>query len=161
MRLLIAGLVVASTAAAGAQRSPLQPTSKPAQPTKPAVVIGCLEARPGAAGFTLTTTEAELKANVPGTSDTARSPQAIPPKPVVKTVIYTVTSPAAIDLAGHVGHTVEIVGSEPPRKKAADAPDKSGSPSPTPSPPATEIVARELRVISVRTVANTCYVHGR
>src|SRR6266516_7252466 len=108
MRLAMAGLIVASTAAAGSQSSSAQPPSKPPQPAKPVVVIGCLAEKRGGAEFTLTTTEADVKA-----SKTAKPEVAAPAKPDVKTVVYTVTSPSGIDLRRHAGHTVEIIGTEP------------------------------------------------
>ena len=144
---LAAGLIVASTVAAGAQTSSQAPsaTSRQSAP-KPAKATGCLAAGAAADTFTLTTVEADLKPNPVGTS---------------KTVIYTLTPQPGVDLSAHIGHTVEVSGMEPPAKQTATTTDQSRRSTPATlasTTPKTEIVARRMRVSAVKMVAADCHI---
>ena len=159
---LAAGLIVASTVAAGAQTSSQAPsaTSRQSAP-KPAKATGCLAAGAAADTFTLTTVEADLKPNPVGTAGVAGSPEGGAPKPDVKTVIYTLTPQPGVDLSAHIGHTVEVSGVEPPAKPVASATDQSRPSTPATLPsttPRTEFVARRMRVSAVKMVAADCHI---
>ena len=154
---LAAGLIVASTVAAGAQTSSQAPsaTSRQSAP-KPAKATGCLAAGAAADTFTLTTVEADLKPNPVGTAGVAGAP-----KPDVKTVIYTLTPQPGVDLSAHIGHTVEVSGMEPPAQQTAGTTEQSRSSPPatlTSTTPKTEIVARRMRVSAVKMVAADCHI---
>src|SRR5206468_798755 len=114
---IAAGLIVASTVAAGAQTSSQPPTATSSQSAgNQAKVSGCLAAGPVRDTFTLTTVEADLKPNPVGTSGVAGLPEGGVPKPDVKTVIYTLMPQPGVNLSSHIGHTVEVTGIEPPEK---------------------------------------------
>ena len=159
---LAAGLIVASTVAAGAQTSSQAPSATSRQSTpKPAKATGCLAAGAAADTFTLTTVEADLKPNPVGTAGVAGSPEGGAPKPDVKTVIYTLTPQPGVDLSAHIGHTVEVSGMEPPAQQTAGTTEHSrrSPPATLASPmPKTEIVARRMRVSAVKMVAADCHI---
>jgi len=159
---IAAGLIVASTVAAGAQTSSQPPTATSSQSAgNQAKVSGCLAAGPVRDTFTLTTVEADLKPNPVGTSGVAGLPEGGVPKPDVKTVIYTLMPQPGVNLSSHIGHTVEVTGIEPPEKQApsAAAQGRSATP-PTPVAMATrpEIVARQMRVNTVKMIAAECHI---
>ena len=168
---IAAGLIIASTVAAGAQTSSQQMSATAVQPAgKPAKVGGCLAAGPAANTFTLTTAEADLKPNPVGTSGVAGAPEGGAPTPEVKTVIYTLTAQPGVDLSAYIGHTVEVSGTELPGKQTASTTEQSRStttvtgvagthPAPTgPTTAKTEIVARRMNVSAVKTVAIDCHI---
>jgi hypothetical protein len=158
---LAAGLIVASTVAAGAQTSSQAPSVAALQSApKPAKATGCLAAGATADTFTLTTVEADLKPNPVGTSGVAGSPEGGAPKPDVKTVIYTLTPQPGVDLSAHIGHTVEVSGIEPPARQTVGTTEHSrnSTPATLASTPKTEIVTRRMRVSAVTMVTAECHI---
>jgi hypothetical protein len=167
---IAAVLIVVSTVVAGAQSSSQHVSASAGAPIGPrATVGGCLAAGPTATTFTLTTAEADLKAI--GPIGVAGSPEAGASKPDVKTVVYTLTPQPGVDLAAHIGHTVEVSGTEPPGNETASTPEKSRNTTPVtgmagehPAPTVQttarpEIVARRMNVSAVKMVANDCRIH--
>ena len=167
---IAAVLIVVSTVVAGAQSSSQQASAPGSvQAGTRAAVSGCLAAGPTAGTFTLTTAEADLTA-VGTTGGTAASPEGGAPKPDVKTVIYTLTPRPGVDLAAHIGHTVEVSGTEPPAAHTGSTAENSRNTTPAggavehrtataQTTARTEIVARRLTVSAVKMVANDCHIH--
>jgi hypothetical protein len=158
MRMLIA---VACAAALSASVS-AQSNSAQAAPG-PVAAKGCLTQGPAPNQFTLTSSEEPTAGAVAGTSGTT------PAKTTVKTVTYTLTPAADVDLKSHVGHTVEVHGTEsaplaeasasattPSTTAAGDVP--GGAKAKVQTSAKADIVIKQLEVTSVRMVSDTCTV---
>lgn len=136
--------------------TPSSPAQPPASPTSPypssqsaqsdragkeMKITGCVQAGTSANSFELT----NVKKGMSDSPSAAASPSADTASKNVK-----LTAASGVDLAAHVGHTVEVSGSW---AKAGDAPGASAA---TPSASASGSGAKEFTVKSVKMVSSTC-----
>jgi hypothetical protein len=156
--------IVASVSVAAQATTPSAAQAARPQPAaNPLVVKGCLA--PGAVpnAFTLTTTAELSQPSQPAPTGTSGT------KPVAKTIVYTLQPGANVDLAPHVGHQVEITGTD--TGGSAEATASQSTPATT-APGArttdakpmvktsetTDIVAKTLNVTGVKMIAASCDV---
>lgn len=152
-------------AAQGQQQRPSS-SSQPPQ-TGTVTVTGCLVAGPNNS-FTLTTADtsgssAGSSSNTEATGTTATTPAG---SKVVKTITYALSPGSNVDLKGNAGHKVQVTGTATPAQASASSTDASattgiaqGTSGKTPVVQTTaqaQIVARQLTVNSVKTVAAKC-----
>jgi hypothetical protein len=131
------------------------PQSTPPQPAAaatPVVVIGCLQSAKvnGQDQFTLTA------------KDTNRA------EGDVKTLSYVLVPAAGADLASHAGQRVEVTGAEAPgAAEATEADTTRSTQKPTGTTGATptvetktraDVIVRQLKVTSIKTVTGDCRV---
>jgi hypothetical protein len=134
--------------------TPSSPAQPPASPTSPypssqsadragkeMKITGCVAAGTSANSFELT----NVKKGMSESPSAAAAPAADTASKNVK-----LTAASGVDLAAHVGHTVEVTGSW---AKAGDAPGASAA---TPSASASGSGAKEFSVKNVKMVSSTC-----
>ena len=140
------------------------PASHSGQPTassdKSVTVTGCLSAAPDQKTFTLSTAPSAR-----GTSGETSGTSA----PGAATITYTLTPSGSVDLKSHVGHTVQVTGTEAPGQDtvvshtatehgAAAAESTPGKQPVVKTQEQAKIVARQLTVSSVKMIAADCRV---
>jgi hypothetical protein len=124
-------------------------------------VTGCVAAGPNNT-FTLT---GPAPKNEPPLGTTATTPAG---EKVAKTVTFTLTGDKAAELKSHVGHTVEVTGTESAPQATAQVNEKTSAPAGTsgtagaatkPKVETTaqaQIVTRPLAVTSLKMVSSSC-----
>ncbi len=149
-----------------------QPSSTKSSPDaqQKVTVTGCLAAGPNNT-FTLTSpapaNQSTTSAGTTGTTGTtAGSTGSTAGKNAVKTITYTLTAGSNVDLKGQVGRKVQVSGTATPPQASASETEGSaaveqpkGTSGRTPVVKTTEqahIVARQMTVSSVKTVAANC-----
>jgi hypothetical protein len=161
----VAWLSVPGAAQTPPQTPPQPRAQAPAQPQsgQNVTVTGCVAAGPNNT-FTLSGAAPE---NEPPLGTTATTPAG---DKIAKTVTYALVGDKAAELKSHVGHTVQITGSESAPQAAAQVNEKSsgtsaagtsgtasGSAKPKVETTAqAQIVTRQLTVNSVKMVSNNC-----
>jgi hypothetical protein len=156
---LAAGVCI--SAVVTAQTPPGQADAKAGSSNQTVTVTGCVAAGPN---NTYTLTGAAPKNEAPlGT--TATTPAG---DKVAKTVTFTLTGDKAAELKSHVGHTVEVTGTESAPQANAQVNEKSAAPAgtsgtagagATPKVETTaqaQIVTRPLAVAAVKMVSTSC-----
>jgi hypothetical protein len=133
----IAGLFVVAMSANTLVSRPQATTRLSQAPAKPITVVGCLQSDQRALSIA-----ADTSAMPTGSSGTRSRPTGTP-APQARMIIYTLTPARDVNLKTHLGQIVEITGIEAPNE------------TPTTTGPA-EIIARALRVTTVKTVAADC-----
>jgi hypothetical protein len=124
------------------------PQTKPASIPAPVVVIGCLQSATasGEEQFTLTIKDTNAAAGE------------------VKTITYTLSPTAAVDLKSHVGQRVEVTGTEARQPVTAET-DTTRTSTPTGTSGTTPkvdtrtragIEARQLKVTAIKTLTADC-----
>lgn len=169
MRTFMFATLVAGVATVAAAQQPPAGQQSSQQSTAPranqqVTVTGCVAAGQNNT-FTLTAAPAETKSEAPS-GTTAETPAGTK---VTKTITYTLAGGNQNELKSHVGHTVQVTGTEAAPQVMAKMQDKTqGQPAPgtsgtsgagTPKVEATaqaQIVARQLTVSSVKMVAAKC-----
>lgn len=151
--LLLAGLAVA----VGSMSLTAQETAKPQTMTKDSITVtGCLQAGTAPDTFTLSNvTQAAAATSATGTSGASATASATTGPKSMDTK-YELVAGGSVNLKPHVGHKVEITGTE-----AKGAMGTSGS---TPSTPSTSTPTggtakadtKKLNVTAVKHVAATC-----
>jgi hypothetical protein len=146
------------------QPRPQSPSQAPAQGSQNVTVTGCVAAGPNNT-FTLS---GEAPTNEPPLGTTATTPAG---DKVTKTVTYMLVGDKAAELKPHVGHTVQVTGTESAPQAAAQVDEKSPGTSPTgtsgaatpgsPKPKVettaqAQIVTHQLTVNAVKMVSNSC-----
>jgi hypothetical protein len=140
----IAGLFVVAMSANTLWVSPPQATTRLSQASaKPITVVGCLQSDQRA--FSIT---ADTSAMPTGTSGTRSSPTGAP-APQARMIIYTLTPAWDVNLKTHLGQIVEITGIEAPSETPMTTIDSKVIAD-------SKIIARALRVTTVKTVAADC-----
>jgi hypothetical protein len=138
--------------------TPSSPSQPPASPTSPypssqsadrgakeSKITGCIAAGASASSFELTNVKK-------GMADSAASAAAAPADAASKNVKLTAAS--GVDLAAHVGHTVEVTGSWAKSEGPSSAAPSASSPSA--SAPGASGMAKEFTVKNVKMVSSTC-----
>jgi hypothetical protein len=137
--------------------TPASPTQPPASPTSPypsasadragkeSKITGCIAAGTSANSFELTNVKK-------GMADSAAAAAAAPADAASKNV--KLTAAAGVDLAAHVGHTVEVTGSWAKHGDSSSAAPSASSPSA--SAPGASGMAKEFTVKNVKMVSSTC-----
>jgi hypothetical protein len=160
--LIIGAVAIASLSA---QTSSQQSTQTPPQQAKSVTVTGCVAAGPNNT-YTLT---GPAPQNEPPLGTTATTPAG---EKVAKTVTYTLSSAKPDELKSHVGHTVQVTGTESAPQATAQVTDRStgtaaagttgsGTASGAAAPKVettaqAQIVARQLTVSAVKMVSANC-----
>ena len=166
IRIVSALATAAWLSVAAAAQTQAHASSQPRTPSQGAqnvTVTGCVAAGPNNT-FTLS---GQAPANEPPLGTTATTPAG---DKVAKTVTYTLVGDKATDLKSHVGHTVEVTGTESAPQDAAQVNEKSsgaaatgtsgtaaGSAKPNVETTAqAQIVMHQLTVSTVKMISSSC-----
>ena len=140
----IAGLFVVALSANTLWVSPPQATTPLSQATaKPITVVGCLQSDQRSLSIT-----ADTNPMPTGTSGTRSIPTGAP-APQARMIIYTLMPAWDVNLKTHMGQIVEITGIEAPSETPMTTIDSKVIAD-------SKIIARALRVTTVKTVAADC-----
>jgi hypothetical protein len=155
--------VAAQTSAQSQPQPPARTQSQPQSQGQNVTVTGCVAAGPNNT-FTLS---GLAPANEPSLGTTATTPAG---DKVAKTVTYTLVGDKAAELKPHVGHTVQVTGTESAPQAAAQVNEKSAGASATgtsgtargsanakvETTAQAQIVTHQLSVSAVKMVSDNC-----